>query len=124
MTERYGHFNQLVEVSIQMLEQRISLGEFEETLNRIIAIIRTGFTEFNKIDAPLNLKGETARELLMVQQGLTLFERGVQEMRRYIDTRERQHLVEGLRMAQKANELLNEIVRRYDEFPPDRPPSG
>lgn len=114
---RYGHFNQLVEVSIRMLEQKISIGEFEETLNRIIANIRAGYAELNKVELPSDISVEAMNEFKVVKESMSLFEIGVQEMRKYIDTKERQHLVTGLQMAQKANEILNAVIHYYDEPP-------
>lgn len=113
MEPRYGHFNQLVEISMKMLEQKISLGEFEETINRIIATIRSGYAEINKIKLPPDLTPEAAKELERVKEGMALFEIGVQEMRKYIDTNEKQYLVEGLHVAQRASQMLNSVMELY-----------
>ena len=113
MEPRYGHFNQLVEISMKMLEQKISLGEFEETINGIIATIRSGYSEINKIKLPHDITPEAAKELERVKEGMALFEMGVQEMRKYIDTNEKQYLVEGLHIAQRASQMLNSVMELY-----------
>lgn len=115
MEQRYGHFNQLVEISMKMLEQKISLGEFEETVNSIIATIRTGYAEINKIKLPPDLNPEALQELERVKEGMALFEMGVQEMRKYIDTNEKQYLVEGLQIAQRASKILNAVMDLYGQ---------
>lgn len=113
MEPRYGHFNQLVEVSMKMLDQKISIGEFEETLNRIIANIRIGYSELDKIEVS-NSQSEAALDLQRAREGMALFEIGVQEMRKYIDVNERQYLLEGLKIAQKGSRILNDIIKLHD----------
>lgn len=107
---RYGHFNQLIEASISILQKKISVGEFEEILNQILSIVKGSFSEIEKVNSLLQVNEETKKELEFTIKGLSLFEKGIYQMRKFIDTNDRNQLVNGLKMVQQASDILNIIM--------------
>lgn len=113
---RYGHFNDLVRLSVLILEEKINIGEFEESLNQMLSVVREGFSEFKKIDLAQPLREKVKAHLEEAEEGLSLFEQGIQKMRLFVDHRERKFLVEGLKMVQEASDKLNKVIEEGDNF--------
>lgn len=115
MDPRYGNYNEIVEAGFAYFKGEITVGVFEETVNRVLACIRNGQGQFKAIQLSSDLKIELQDDLEKVEKGFSLFEEGLRKIQKFIDEKDRTLLWEGLSLAKVGCDLLNEVIKHYEE---------
>lgn len=111
----YGHFGELVESGFAYLKGELSLGLFEETVNRVLSALRDGEGKFKAIDLPPELKAELHQDLAKIEEGFKLFEEGIEKIRKFIEDKDKNILWEGLCLTKLGCDYLNEVMRQEEE---------
>lgn len=112
--ERYGHYNELVEAGYDYLNGKISLGIFEETVNRIFSFIRDGEGQLRSLEFPEDLHDHLKSEYVKATEGFAYFEQGIDKIREFVEKKQREILWEGLSLAKRGCDLLNEVIQAQE----------
>lgn len=112
---RYGHFNELVESGFAYLKGKMSIGLFEETVNRIFSYVRDGEGQFKAIELPEDLRKQLQGDLKKAEEGFTLFEEGIAKIRKFMDEKNKEILWQGLCLTKLGCDLLNEVMQNQEK---------
>jgi len=106
-----AHLDKLRRSAEQVKRREMSSGQFRDLLNDLRQTFSDNLQALETMDLPDDIKEEAREELNTGKAGIKLYLEAINEMHRFLDTRETIHLDRGLAMAVDANNRLNEALR-------------
>lgn len=112
---RYGHYNEIVQAGYAYLRGEITIGLFEEAVNRVLLFLKEGEEEFMSIELPPDADDNLRNDFEVARKGFAFFKQGISKVKAFVDEKKEDILWQGLFFTQLGCDLLNEAIKGQED---------
>lgn len=104
-------FSQLKEAGEKAKSGEMSVEDFAAYLENVTAVLAQKAQEIHEIEIPPEALDDFAEELEVGFAGIELYEKGIAEMKQFVEDQNAEHIDQGIELIRQGNDRINEAMR-------------